>query len=153
MKPLKIDKKIYLFALFLWILHLIWMILSFFADIPIFFVLFFLIVLAESFLLRGADKTTEAVCLKRAFDCVLCVLGIVSLVIAVISGCVILGYGNPAIIDGGYYAVNHGTIVETLNENKYYFLKLCEAILPSSVLFSIHTQRFYRLRRLFLKEG
>lgn len=71
-----------------------------FADLSIFFVLFFLIILAELLLLHGADKTAEAACRKG------------------IS-----------------------------------FLKLCETLLASSSLFFIHTQTFYRVRRLFLKEG
>ncbi len=151
-----ISKTIYIFSLLTWLIHIAFIAVSVFLEIPAVWVvtLFFSVFIQG--IVSGAlsgDTAIPHTNTKRTFlDFCLNISFLVSAVFAVLGGIsLLIAGGGPEIIDGSYFIVNNGEIVrEVSSASLFTYFCICDFLIFNCGMLIFTSLMALRIRKLYL---
>ena len=152
----KYIKILYCFSLLSWILNICFIIMQFFIEISMAWIIVFFASIIIQGIASGAfgDETAiPNVKIKRKFlDYCINISLILAVVITAISGIsLLIAGGGPEIINDTYCIVNHGDVVREISSPYlFFFLCICDFMLFNCVILIFSSLMALRIRKLYL---
>ena len=152
----KYVKGLYCFSLLSWILNICFIIMQFFIEISMAWIIVFFASIIIQGIASGAfgDETAiPNVKIKRKFlDYCINISVILSVVITAISGIsLLIAGGGPEIINDTYCVVNHGDVVREISSPYlFFFLCICDFMLFNCVILIFSSLIALRIRKIYL---
>lgn len=152
----KYIKILYCFSLLSWILNIGFIIMQFFIEISMAWIIVFFASIIIQGIASGAfgDETAiPNVKIKRKFlDYCLNISLIIAVVITAISGIsLLIAGGGPEIINDTYCIVNHGDVVREISSPYLFlFLCICNFMLANCAILIFSSLMALRIRKLYL---
>lgn len=152
----KYIKSLYCFSLLSWILNICFIIMQFFIEISMAWIIAFFASIIIQGIASGAfgDKTAiPNVKIKRKFlDYCINISLILAVVITAISGIsLFIAGGGPEIINNTYCIVNHGDVVREISSPYLFlFLSICHFMLANCTILTFSSLMSLRIRKLYL---
>lgn len=152
----KCIKILYCFSLLSWILNICFIIMQFFIEISMAWIIVFFASIIIQGIASGAfgDETAiPNVKIKRKFlDYCINISLILAVVITAISGIsLLIAGGGPEIINDTYCIVNHGDVVREISSPYlFFFLCICDFMLFNCVILIFSSLMALRIRKVYL---
>ncbi len=152
----KYIKILYCFSLLSWILNICFIIMQFFIEISMAWIIAFFASIIIQGIASGAfgDETAiPNIKIKRKFlDYCINISLILAVVITAISGIsLLIAGGGPEIINDTYCIVNHGDVVREISSPYLFlFLSLCHFMLFNCAILTFSSLMTLRIRKLYL---
>ena len=152
----KYIKSLYCYSLLSWILNICFIIMQFFIEISMAWIIAFFVSIIIQGIASGAfcDETAVPnVKIKRKFlDYCINISLILAVVITAISGIsLFIEGGGPEIINDTYCIVNHGDVVREISSPYLFlFLSICHFMLANCAILTFSSLMSLRIRKLYL---
>ncbi|MBQ2914044.1 MAG: hypothetical protein IJE50_00775 [Clostridia bacterium] len=149
-----ISKGLYIFSFSTWIANFVLHILGLFVDIKIgTFLLVFISFVIQAILSGAANgKLTKLETPRKTWlDRIVLILHIVASIVFAVCFAIGFAYGGSAkIVDGNYCVVNKGSIIATISQKEYVFLRYIEYFTIFGGLTVFVNMMFKHVRTLYI---
>ena len=147
-----ISKGLYIFSFSTWIANFVLHILGLFVDIKIgTFLLVFISFVIQAILSGKGQLTKLETPRKTWLDRIVLILQIVASIVFAVCFAIGFAYGGSAkIVDGNYCVVNKGSIIATISQKEYVFLRYIEYFMMFGGLTVFVNMMFKHVRTLYI---